>query len=162
MQERTSPPPNALLRHRGLITHGLPVPRAANPHAGITIGTAEVFPQLMSLYVGPGRYYSGVAVDAHHHVTHVDGVIAKLAALASRESVLLGRHLTEWRDGDVILGEGSLGEVGIAMEAGFPGLPFHIHDFSYGCLIGGIHGGPRMRRRRLCGERRERHDKAPQ
>jgi len=30
------------------------------------------------------------------------------------------------------------------VDAGFPGLAFHVHDFPNGRLVGGIERGPRM------------------
>jgi hypothetical protein len=74
---------HSLLRDSGLITHRQPVPRATHPDSRIAIRTAEVFSKLVTLYVSPRRDHGHVAVDAHHHVAHVDSVIAKLPALAS-------------------------------------------------------------------------------
>ena len=64
-----------LLRDRGLVAHGLPVTRMANPHAGIAIGSAEVFSKLVALHVGASRDHGRIAVDSHHHVADVNGVI---------------------------------------------------------------------------------------
>jgi len=66
---------------------------AADPDAGVTIRTAEVFSELVALHVGAGCDDGRVTVDPHHHITDVDGVIAELAALASRDRVLLGGDL---------------------------------------------------------------------
>src|ERR1700694_3573958 len=96
----------ALLRHRRLVAYCLPVPGAAHPHSGIAIGTAKVFAELVALYVCPGRDHGRVPINAIHHVTYIDGLIAKLAALASRQCFLLRRHLSQWCNGDVVLSEG--------------------------------------------------------
>src|SRR6266700_28530 len=111
-----------LLRDRSLVAHRLPVTRAAHPDSSVAIGTAEVLPKLVALHVRPRSDHGSVSVDAHHHIAHVDGVIAKLAALARRDRVLLSRNLSQRCDGDVILSQGALGKFGVAADAGFPGL----------------------------------------
>src|SRR6266571_1528922 len=121
---------SVLLRDRGLVAHSLPVPGAAHPHPGVAIGTAEIFAELVTLHVCPGGHNGGVAVDAYYHIADIDGFIAKLATLPSGQRVLFRRHLTERRDGDVVLSQGSLGEIRVAAEAGLFGLPFHLHDLA--------------------------------
>src|SRR5438045_1400613 len=54
---------SVLLRDRGLVAHGLPVPGAAHPHPGVAVGTAEIFAELVPLHVRPGSHNGGVAVD---------------------------------------------------------------------------------------------------
>src|SRR5579864_9107442 len=135
-----------LLRDGRLIAYGLPVPRAANPHPGIAIGTAKILPELVTFHVGPGSHHGGVAIDAHHHVAHIDGFIAKLTAFTSRDGVLLGRNLSQGRDRDIVLSEGTAGEFRVAVDAGFAGLPFHVHDLADRRLIRRIDGRSRMNR----------------
>src|SRR5271166_6249076 len=104
------------------------MPAAANPDAGVAVGAAEVFAELMSLHVSASGDDGGVPVEAHDHVADIDGVITKLAALAGRYRVLLGGDLAEGCDGDVVLGEGALRKLRIAMEAGFLGLALHVNN----------------------------------
>ena len=83
-----------LLRDGGLIAHGLPVAGTADPDARVAVGAAEVFAELVTLHVGAGGDDGSVAVDAYYHVTDINGFIAKLAALAGGDGVLLGRDLS--------------------------------------------------------------------
>src|ERR1035441_6426450 len=151
-----------LLRDGGLVAYGLPVAGAADQDARVAVGAAEVFAELVSLHVGAGCHDGGVAVDAHHHVTDIDGFIAELAALAGGDGVLLGRDLSQRGDGNVILSEGALGEVGIAVEAGFLGLPLHFHDLFNRGLVSGVDRRPRMHRNMLAREDRQGYEQRQQ
>jgi hypothetical protein len=151
-----------LLGDGSLVAYSQPVAGAADPDSGVAIGAAEVFAQLVALDVGACGDDGGVAVDAHHHVTHVDGVVAQLAAFAGGNSVLLGGDLAERRDGDVVLGEGALGKVGVAADAGFAGLVFEVNDFANRGLLGRIEGGVRMHRDVLGREGRQRKQRGQQ
>src|SRR5450631_722947 len=151
-----------LLRDCCLIAHGLPVAGAADPDSGVAVGTAEVFSELMALNVGPSGHDCHVAIDANHHVAHVDGVVAKLAAFAGRDRVLLCGDLSKRSNRYVVLSEGALGEIGVAADAGFLGLPLHFHNLPNRRLVGGIDGSPRMhrdmlaRKGRQCGKQNRR------
>src|SRR5215831_19042966 len=96
----------------------------AYPHTGVPVGTAEVFAELMSLDVGASGDHSSIAIEADHHVAHIDRIIPKLSALASRNGVLLGSDGAEGRDGDIVVRKRLLGEIGVAVQAGFSRLPF--------------------------------------
>jgi|ERR1700678_459444 len=133
-----------LLRNCSLIAYGLPLSVAANPNAGVAIGAAEIFAKLMTLDVGTRGDYGGIAVNPHHHIRNIHGFVAKLTAAAHGDGFFLGRHLAERSDGYVVLGKGVEGEIGIAAQAGFFGLPFHVDNLANDFLLDGFRIGPGM------------------
>ena len=142
-----------LLRDGLLVADGLPTAGAADPDAGVAIGTAEIFTELMAFDVGAGGDDRGVAVDANDHFSNVDGFIAKLAAFAGGENVLLGGDLTERGDADVVIGQSSLAKIDVTMQAGVFGLPFQIDDLADDILIAGIERRTGMNRDVLRGDK---------
>jgi len=126
------------LRDGCLITHGLPASIAADPDAGIAIGSAEIFAKLVAFDVGAGGNNGGVTVDAHHHIRNIHGFVAKLATAAGGDGFLFGGDLAERGNGDIIFGESAQGEFGVAPEAGFFGLALHVDDLADRVLVGGL------------------------
>ena len=102
----------------------------------------------MAFHIGPGSHDGGVAVDAHHHIRDIDGVVAELGALAGGDGLLLGRDLAERGDGNVVFGEGARGEVGVAAQAGLASLPLHVEDLADRGLLVGL----KRRRARVNGD----------
>ena len=46
---------------------------AADPDACISVGTTEIFAELVASHIGAGGNHGRVAVNAHYHVGHIDG-----------------------------------------------------------------------------------------
>jgi hypothetical protein len=143
-----------LLGDGGLVAYGLPVAAAADPDSGVAVGAAEIFTELVASDVGAGGDYGSVAIDSHYHVANVDGVVAELAAFAGGEGILFRGHLAERGDGDIVFGERALGELGVAVQAGFLGLALHVDNFADGGLITSIERWPGMNGHVLAGKSR--------
>ena len=126
------------LRNGCLITHGLPVSVAADPDAGVAIGAAEVFAQLMAFDIGAGGDDGSIAIHPHNHIRDIQGFVTELATAAGANGFLLGGYLAERGYGDVVFGEGTHGEIGVAAQTGFLGLALHIDDLADDLLLAGV------------------------
>src|SRR5258708_8984847 len=71
----------------GLVADGLPASIAPDPDAGVAVGSAKIFAQLVAFHIGAGGHHRGVAIEADHHVADVHGFVAELATTAGAEGV---------------------------------------------------------------------------
>src|SRR5215469_1740168 len=97
----------------------------------------------MALDVGTGGNNGRIPVEAHDHIANIDGFIAELAAFAGGESFFLGRYLSERADGNIILSQDPLRELGVPTKAGFLGLTLHLDDLANDFLVARVHDGSR-------------------
>jgi hypothetical protein len=149
------------LRDRSLVAYRLPMTGSTDPDASVTVGAAEVLAELAALDIGASCDDGRVAIDANHHVGYVDGVVAKLSALSGGEGILLGCDLAERGNGDVVFRQRPLRKVGVAMEARFLGLPFHVYDLSNNFLFG-VERRPGMNGNMLGGKSRQSQERGQQ